>query len=112
METEKESSVTLKVQAVFTSILVPYPAEITQAENQLVRLDGNHYFLSPYKTTTQKSVYKLASSSIESYSKITPSSVRGSSINFGPFKDIQPFSVRPNYCCGVVWIAFNVSCQY
>lgn len=109
VQTDKETSISLKVQAVFTSILVPYPAEITQAENQLVRLDGNHYFISPYKTATQKSVYKLASSSIESYSKLSPSSVRGSTINFGPFKEIEPLSVR---VCPFLLFLFSLENRY
>jgi hypothetical protein len=88
-----EASPTLKVKAVFTNLLTPYPAEITQLENQYVRLNGNHYFLSPYETTTQKTVFKLASSNIESFSKLSPFSTRGSNIHFGPYKDIAAFSV-------------------
>lgn len=89
-----ENSATLKVQAVFTNILEPYPAEITQSENQLVRLKGNHYFYSPYKTVSQKSVVKLASSTIESYSKLSPVSPRGSAIHYGPYQDVAPFEVN------------------
>lgn len=77
----------------FTNLLTPYPAEITQLENQYVRLDGNHYFLSPYETSTQKTVFKLASSNIESFSKLSPFSTRGSNIHFGPYKDISANSV-------------------
>lgn len=88
-----EASPTLKVKAVFTNLLTPYPAEITQLENQYVRLNGNHYFLSPYETTSQKTVFKLASSNIESFSKLSPFSTRGSNIHFGPYKDISAFSV-------------------
>jgi oligosaccharyltransferase complex subunit alpha (ribophorin I) len=71
-----------------------YPAEIAQNENQLVRLIGSHYFLSPYPTENQKLVVKLPSSSIESFTKLSPYAVRGSSIHFGPYKDIQPFEVE------------------
>lgn len=77
----------------FTSILKPYPTEITQAEQQLVLLTANHYYLTPYQTVSQKSVFKLASSSVESFTKVSPHSVRGSSIHFGPFQDVAPFKV-------------------
>jgi len=87
-----ESSPTLKLKAVFTDILNPYPTSITQMENQYVILEGNHYFLSPYETLTQKTVYKLASSNIESFTKLSPYSTRGSNLHFGPFKEIAPFS--------------------
>jgi oligosaccharyltransferase complex subunit alpha (ribophorin I) len=87
-----EAAPHFKVVAVFTSLLTPYPKEITQAESQLVLLHDSHYFLSPYKTETQKTTFKLASSSIESYTKRAPNSQKGSSIIYGPYKEIAPFS--------------------
>lgn len=89
----KGANPTLKVQAVFTSLLNPYPTEITQMESQLVKLEGSHFFYSPYPTVTQKSVYKLASATIESFSKLSPHSVRGSAVHFGPYKDVAAFEV-------------------
>lgn len=62
-------------------------------ENQLVRLRDSHYFFSPYGTETQKVTIKLASSSVESFTKLSPSSARGSTLLFGPYKDIKKFSV-------------------
>jgi oligosaccharyltransferase complex subunit alpha (ribophorin I) len=89
-----EASPSLKVEAVFTNILEPYPAEITQQEPQLVRFTDSHYFVSPYKTETQKTTVKLATSTVETYTKLTPHSARGNTITLGPYKEIQPFSVR------------------
>lgn len=71
----------------------PYPKEITQNENQLVLLKDSHVFYSPYFTETQKTTVKLASGSINSYTKRSPSSIKGSSVVFGPYKDIAPFEV-------------------
>jgi oligosaccharyltransferase complex subunit alpha (ribophorin I) len=82
------------VKAVFTDLLKPYPAEITQLDQQLVLLEGSHYFLSPYQTTSQKSVFKLASSNIESFTKLSPHSTRGGSLHFGPYQNVASFSVR------------------
>lgn len=101
------SSATLKVQAVFTSLLTPYPAEITQMENQLVQLHGSHYFFTPYATANQKSVVKLASSTIESFTKTPAHSVRGSSIHFGPFKDIEAFAVCYSMSQNFVYSVYN-----
>ena len=83
----------LKVEAVFTDMLEPYPAEITQSETQMVRFTDSHYFLSPYQTETQKTTVKLASSGIESFTKLMPHAAKGSSITFGPYKDIAPLTV-------------------
>lgn len=88
-----ESSATLKVVSVFTGLMEPYPAEISQLENQFVRIKNSHYFFSPYITETQKTTIKLASSSIESYTKLSPFSAKGSSLVFGPYKDVQGFEV-------------------
>jgi oligosaccharyltransferase complex subunit alpha (ribophorin I) len=90
-----DSSPSLKVEAIFTSMLEPYPAEITQNEGQLVRFTENHFFISPYKTETQKTTIKLASNGIESFTKLLPSSARGSTINYGPYKDILPYTISP-----------------
>lgn len=90
----KESNPTLKVLAVFTDVLEPFPIEIRQEDDQLVKYTDNHYFISPYRTESQRTAYTLASTSIESYTKRPPSSVRGSSVVFGPYKDIAPYEVR------------------
>ena len=86
----------LKIQAVFTNLLTPYPTEITQSENQLVKLeDASHYFYSPYPTNTQKSVFQLASNTVESFTKLSPHSTRGNNLHFGPYKDIAANTFSP-----------------
>ena len=90
----KESTAALKVIAIFTNILVPYPAEIGQHDNQLVLFSDNHYFLSPYTTDSQKTTVKLSSSEIESFTKLEPQSSRQSTIVFGPYKDVGPMQVK------------------
>lgn len=93
-----ESSPSLKVSSVFTSVLEAYPAEITQKEPQYMRLTDNHYFYSPYVTETQKATFKLASSSVESFTKLAPFTSKGASIQFGPYENVAPFSVRIQLC--------------
>lgn len=90
-----ESSPTIRVKMILTDLLEPFPAEITQTDNQFVRFFDSHYFYSPYSTTTQKMVVKLASSTVESYTKNAPHIHKGSSITFGPYKEIEPRSVSP-----------------
>ena len=88
-----ESSPSLKVLCIFTGLLEPFPTEIYQSDNQLVKYIDNHYFLSPYKTETQRTAYTLATNTIETYTKKSPSSVRGSSVVFGPYKNVQSYEV-------------------
>lgn len=83
------TSPTLEVEAVFTSLLTPHPVQILQSERQLVLYNGNHHFLSPYVTKTQSTKVKLPSGgSIESFSKLKPTSQSDNSINYGPYDNV------------------------
>jgi oligosaccharyltransferase complex subunit alpha (ribophorin I) len=84
---------------VFTDVLEPYPAEITQKEPQYMRLRDSHYFYSPYTTETQKTTYKLASGNIESFTKLAPFTNKGASIQYGPYENVAPFSVILTLSC-------------
>jgi len=61
-------TVGVSVTTAYSHVLQPFPAEIKQAEKQLVRFRGNIYFYSPYKTTSQKTVV----SSLHHLSSHTP----------------------------------------
>ncbi|XP_064606302.1 dolichyl-diphosphooligosaccharide--protein glycosyltransferase subunit 1-like [Liolophura sinensis] len=89
---EGGKSVTIDVETVFSHALRPFPAEITQAEKQLVVYESNLYFYSPYKTTTQTSLVNLASSNIESYTKTKPVSNSDNTITYGPYENKDAFA--------------------
>lgn len=82
----------MSVEMVFTHVLQPYPTHITQSEKQFVVFEGNHYFYSPYFTKTQTTRVKLASRNVESYTKLGNPSRTEDVIEYGPFKDIPPYS--------------------
>jgi oligosaccharyltransferase complex subunit alpha (ribophorin I) len=86
----KDAKTTIKITVILTDYLVNYPAQITQNENQLVKLHDSHYYYSVYPTESQKTTIKLASSSVESYTKKAPHTSKGSTITYGPYKDIEP----------------------
>ncbi|EAL60811.1 dolichyl-diphosphooligosaccharide-protein glycotransferase [Dictyostelium discoideum AX4] len=93
---KKDEIVQLKVKV--TSMIeqmIPYPSEIKQGQTQLVLYLNNHYFTSPYKTETQKTTVKLASSKVESYSEEQPTSLKGMTVTYGPYSAIEAFSVSP-----------------
>ena len=92
---EGGASVILKLSVVLTGFLEPFPTEITQAEQQLVRLVESHVFFSPYRTESQKTTIKLASRTVESYSKRSPQSLTGSTLTYGPYKDVPELAYYP-----------------
>lgn len=74
---------------VYANALRMYPAEITQAEKQLVLYKTNTYYYSRYPTTAQKTVVTLPTDRTESYTQ-TPKPVAKSeqSITYGPYENI------------------------
>ncbi|XP_067928815.1 dolichyl-diphosphooligosaccharide--protein glycosyltransferase subunit 1-like [Watersipora subatra] len=79
----------ITVTAYFSHVLVPFPAEVKQAEKQLVKYSGNLYFYSPYATSSQTSVVSLSSATVESYTKTKPSTKSDSTITYGPFETVK-----------------------
>jgi len=85
-------SVTVHIDEVFTHILRPFPSSIGQSEKQLVVYEGNHYVYMPYTVKRQTTTVKLASSKVESNTKLKPTSVSDSVITYGPYSNVKPFS--------------------
>ncbi|XP_069006772.1 dolichyl-diphosphooligosaccharide--protein glycosyltransferase subunit 1 [Embiotoca jacksoni] len=81
-----------KVEMTFSHVLRPFPTHITQAERQLVIFQGNHYMYSPYPTSSQTTRVRLASKTVESYTKLGNPSKTDEIIEYGPFRDVAPFS--------------------
>ncbi|KAL4656008.1 dolichyl-diphosphooligosaccharide-protein glycosyltransferase subunit 1 [Arapaima gigas] len=85
----------VQIETVLSHVLRPFPTHITQAERQLVVFQGNHYLYSPYHTTIQTTRIRLASKNVESYTKLGNPSKSDEIIEYGPFRDIPPFSQDP-----------------
>lgn len=89
------------VEKVYSHGLAPYPAEITQSQKQLVRFLGNHYIYSPYPVQQQTTRVLLASSTVESYTKLKPSQHTDTTITLGPYDNVAPYS-RVSWFCLLV----------
>lgn len=90
------AQVKAKVEMTFSHVLRPFPTHITQAERQLVVFQGNHYMYSPYPTRSQTTRVRLASKTVESYTKLGNPSKSDEVIEYGPFRDVAAFSqVQP-----------------
>ncbi|XP_071960076.1 dolichyl-diphosphooligosaccharide--protein glycosyltransferase subunit 1-like [Antedon mediterranea] len=90
----------LVIETVYTNTLRPFPTQIKQKEKQYVEFLGNGYFYSPYKTKSQTTEVKLASSTIEFFTKLSPAAASEEVITYGPYEDIAPFTtgeVRIHY---------------
>lgn len=86
------AQVKVKVEMTFSHVLKPFPTHITQAERQLVVFQGNHYLYSPYFTNSQTTRVRLASKTVESYTKLGNPSKNDEIIEYGPFRDVPPYS--------------------
>jgi len=89
---EKGATSDITVKAVFTHVMTPYPTSIAQNEKQFVRYADNVYLFSPYKVSSQTTTVKLASANIESKTEKAPTSVKGDTITYGPYADVEAFS--------------------
>ena len=87
-----QDTVSVVVKTVFTHAIKPYPKEISQMEKQLVQFTANAYINTPYQCKTQNSDFNLPSSNVESYGRISPVSVDGSTISYGPYSNLSPYS--------------------
>lgn len=84
-------SANYEIESVYTHILTPFPEKIGQSEKQLVVYKANTVFYSPYKVEEQKTIVKLSSATIESFSRLKPTSSGDSTITYGPYKGSNPF---------------------
>lgn len=87
------------VETICTHLLTPHPASVTQKEKQLILYHGNHYFYSPYRVAKQTTVVNLGTRNIESYTKLKPVSQTDSTITYGPYENISPFSIVSMCVC-------------
>ena len=86
------ASVSLVVEMVLFGSIVPFPAEITQSENQLVKFSGNSYIFSPYMSKTQSTTFILPNAKIESFNRVSPTNSADKTITYGPYSNVAPFS--------------------
>ncbi|XP_046822670.1 dolichyl-diphosphooligosaccharide--protein glycosyltransferase subunit 1 [Vespa crabro] len=85
-------TMSVEVETIFTHELIPHPKQITQKEKQLVKYIGNVYIYSPYAVGKLTTTVSLPSRNVESYSKIKPVFQSDSTITYGPYEKLSPFS--------------------
>jgi len=90
-----KATVKVVVYEVYRGLLVPFPKEIKQSEPQLITTTQNGRFYSPYKSRSQSTVFKVASSKILSYTKTEQPAphVNDREIEYGPYENVPANSV-------------------
>jgi oligosaccharyltransferase complex subunit alpha (ribophorin I) len=86
------STVTVVVEVMMAHALPPFPKEITQNERQLIQYTGSAYLVTPYPSTTQSTIITLPSATIESFSRVSPTSSSENVLTYGPYSNVAPFS--------------------
>lgn len=85
----------IEIDYVLTDALSPFPTHITQKEKQLIKYNGNYYVYLPYKCIKQSTSVTLGTRNVESYSKLSPTSLSDTTISYGPYNQIAPFTIEP-----------------
>ncbi|KAH7290767.1 hypothetical protein KP509_30G062800 [Ceratopteris richardii] len=87
---------TVDVYSVFTHVLKPFPAEITQSDVQLVLYYDSAYIFSAYPVKLQTTIFKLPNNPrVESYTKVNPVKQADTDLKYGPYENIRAFSSLP-----------------
>ena len=86
------NSLSVVIEVVLAHALQPFPKEISQNERQLIQFIGSAYLPSPYPSRTQSTLVTLPSSTIESFSRVAPTSSSENVITYGPYSNVAPFS--------------------
>jgi len=87
-----QGSASIQTQSSFTHALKPFPKQITQADNQLVKLNENAYIFAAYDVAAQSTRVKVGHVKLESYTKKI-ASLKGDDLELD-FQDVKPFSFQ------------------
>nr|GLL23226.1 dolichyl-diphosphooligosaccharide--protein glycosyltransferase subunit 1B [Ipomoea trifida] len=91
----KGGSVSIEVLYILTHSLVPFPAEISQSDSQLVYYHDSAVVLSPYLIKQQITLLKTPSTKVESFTRVEPTDHHGTDIKYGPYEESPPYSYSP-----------------
>lgn len=85
----------LSVSAVLAKAQTPFPAEITQTEQQLMTYTDNVYVMSPYAVSAQTTEVVTPTNNIISHTEEKPVSKSDNKVKYGKYDLIKPFTVLP-----------------
>lgn len=89
VELKERDTQLFTVYTVHSHMLTPYPSKITQGEPQLVLLELDAHFSTPYPTAKMTTMVELYSSAVESWTRFAPSRRKGDTIKYGPYEDLE-----------------------
>ncbi|KAI1732893.1 ribophorin I domain-containing protein [Ditylenchus destructor] len=83
------------VEYSMTLSLTPYPAEITQAENQFVKYNGFGNVLSAYAMEKETTNFKVGNTKPISFTELSPSKYATDKVTYGAYEKQKPFVQKP-----------------
>lgn len=91
----KNGEVMLNIEYRLTGLLIPFPAKITQKENQFVVYHGDAHYASAYPVMSEKTVVRIGSGKTLSFTQVAPTSQESERIIYGPYKEQPAFGSKP-----------------
>ncbi|KAJ1346200.1 hypothetical protein KIN20_000930 [Parelaphostrongylus tenuis] len=91
----QNGEVKLKTEYRFTGLLTPFPAKITQKENQFVVYHGDAHYPSVYPIMSEKTIVKIGSGKTLSATEVSPTNRENERVIYGPYKDQPAFTSEP-----------------
>ncbi|RUS23765.1 Ribophorin I, partial [Jimgerdemannia flammicorona] len=85
-----QDKITITLKVVYTHALSAFPQEIPQVAKQLLKYTGNIFVFSAYLSEKQKTVVKLPTTNVVTYTEGEAASKSGNLITYGPFSSIPP----------------------
>lgn len=90
-----QKSTRIQVKLAFANQLSPLPKEIKQGDLQKFLFTDNVYLYSTYRVSSQTLQLNVGNPSVDSWTQHYPSSIKGDSISYGPYKAQNPFTFHP-----------------
>merc|ERR1712048_511085 len=89
---KKDEKVTLEIDEIYHGAIRAFPSEIKQSDNQLVVVEINLYYSTPYKTIIQNSRMNIGTKKTESFSK--QGKLDGQAVKFNEQSDSAGGSIQ------------------
>ncbi|CAD5226969.1 unnamed protein product [Bursaphelenchus xylophilus] len=83
------------VRAQITQALRPFPAKISQSENQFVVYSGNALLGLPYVVEKETTTIKYGSGKLIEFTAVEPAKQNGGSIVYGPYSNTPANAIKP-----------------
>jgi len=87
-----EGKVVFNFEFIFLHSVHPYPETVTQTQAANYKYVDNIHFSTPYPSTAQKTVVKLATSTLVDYTRdVSSTGLKDKTLTYGPYSDLPAY---------------------